>query len=89
VIYSKHYTRRNILYALLLLTNWSWREAGKMAQDALYILIVAGIVLSDIVIWLRIARLSPGKRRRDQIFSGVAFALAAIVILGVWLLMRR
>lgn len=74
---------------MLLLTIWSWRETEKMTQDVLYTLIVAGMVLSDIVIWLRIARLPPGKKRRDQVFSGVVFALAAIVMAGVWFLMRK
>ena len=60
-----------------------------MIPNVFYAFVILILALSDTLIWLRVARLPPGWKRRDQIFAGIVFAFATIVTLNVWLLMRR
>lgn len=57
-----------------------------MIGDVFFGLVLAVIILSDVVIWLRVLR-APSKKPADQLFGAIIFLLVAVIWIGIWILM--
>lgn len=59
-----------------------------MMNNLFFGILVAILVLSDVVVWLRVRRLS-AQQCYQHIIGGACITIATIAILGIWIIETR